>query len=83
MCMVWCMGRTMAEVSRIWRGAWRGPGRLVVPPSQGMPKMPMSMTFRLIERHMRQAHEGGDAAEARRDESRERAVEVGHDVLSS
>ena len=42
-CEVWCMGRTIDDMSRIWRGPWRGPGRLVVPPSHGMPTRPMSM----------------------------------------
>src|SRR5918993_569383 len=32
----------MVERSRIWRGPWRAPGRLVVPPSHGTPTMPIS-----------------------------------------
>ena len=40
--MTWCTRRIMVEMSRIWRGPWRAPGRLVVPPSHGTPTMPMS-----------------------------------------
>src|SRR3954470_21511145 len=36
------MRRIMVERSRIWRGPWRAPGRLVVPPSHGTPTMPIS-----------------------------------------
>src|SRR5262249_34968406 len=36
------MRRIMVERSRIWRGPWRAPGRLVVPPSPGTPTMPIS-----------------------------------------
>src|SRR5260370_6038012 len=32
----------MVDKSRIWRGPWRAPGRLVVPPSHGTPTMPIS-----------------------------------------
>src|SRR5215212_6269645 len=32
----------MVDRSRIWRGPCRAPGRLVVPPSQGTPTMPIS-----------------------------------------
>ena len=32
----------MVDRSRIWRGPWRAPGRLVVPPSHGTPTMPIS-----------------------------------------
>src|SRR5438105_11161524 len=36
------MRRIIVERSRIWRGPWRAPGRLVVPPSHGTPTMPIS-----------------------------------------
>ena len=39
--VAWLIMRIMVEASRSWRGPWRGPGRLVVPPSQGTPISPI------------------------------------------
>jgi hypothetical protein len=40
--VAWFTMRIMVEASRSARGAWRAPGRFVVPPSQGTPRKPIS-----------------------------------------
>ena len=39
------IARIIVDKSRIWRGPWRGPERLVVPASQGTPIKPKSTSL--------------------------------------